>query len=200
MGLVIELMQLSNDELKKITAILFLGILIFNAGGYRLYFDQLESIATNQLIDRLDKNNYADNELIEIRVPLRLPYNINWTNFERIDGEIEWNGKNYNYVKRKFQNDTLIVLCIPSLEKTKINQAQNQFFSIVNDLQQDAGKQRSDLPLKLIKLITAEYISNAYYKIPSLELLNSSTKNNGTNYNLLSGFISCTDQPPDLSC
>lgn len=97
-------------------------------------FDSFEQQASHHLITQLDKENYSDDQLVEMKVPLHMPYQTNWTSFERFNGEIVVDGIQYNYVKRKVWNDTLIVLCIPNHQKMKLNNAREQFFSLVNDL------------------------------------------------------------------
>ena len=77
-----------GSALRKIAAILLLIILLFNWVGYRLVSDFLQHRATIQLQAKLDKNDYREDQLIEIKVPLHLPYQLNWREFERFDGEI----------------------------------------------------------------------------------------------------------------
>ena len=120
--------------LRQTAAILFLMVHLFNIGGYRILFDRFEQQASHHLIAQLDNEEYADDQLMEIKVPLPVPYQTNWSSFERVNGEIVVDGIQYNYVKRKVWNDTLIVLCIPNHQKMKLNSAKEQFFSLVNDL------------------------------------------------------------------
>ena len=129
---------------------------VFNMGGYRLVFDQMEKKSSFQLVQQLDKEEYDDSQLIEMKVPLPMPYLTNWAEFERYNGEIEISGVHYNYVKRKVQNDTLILLCIPNQGKMKLNSAKEQFFSLVNDISTD---NKVPVPTKssALKLITSEY-------------------------------------------
>ena len=120
-------------------------------------FDELENRASYQLVERLDNKEYNDNELIEMKVPLPMPYQTNWSSFERYDGEIEIAGVHYNYVKRKVQNDTLILMCIPNHGKMKLNSAKEQFFSLVNDVSQNGDQKGPSPKSSLIKTITTDY-------------------------------------------
>jgi hypothetical protein len=142
----------------RITAtILLLTIHMFNIGGYRFLFDELESRASYQLMEQLDNKEYNDDDLLEMKVPLPMPYQTSWSSFERFDGEIEINGTHYNYVKRKVVNDTLILMCIPNQGKMKLNSAKEQFFSLVNDISRK-GDQKSPSPKSsVIKSITTDY-------------------------------------------
>jgi len=140
----------------RVIAISLLFIHLFNTGGYQFVFDRLEANASVQMIAKLDKEEYRDDELIEMKVPLPTPYQNNWPAFERYNGEIMIDGVHYNYVKRKVWNDTLIVLCIPNHEKMSLNSAKEQFFSLVNDLDQKS----SDVPApkaNVVKSITTDY-------------------------------------------
>ena len=87
--------------MKRTAAILLLLILSFNWVGYRLLSNYLERYADSQMEASLDNNNYNEKDLVEIRIPLQLPYQTNWTDFQRYDGEVEINGIHYKYVKRK---------------------------------------------------------------------------------------------------
>jgi hypothetical protein len=140
----------------KPVAILLLLIHVFNVGGYRFVFDKLEKDASVQLIDKLDNEEYSDDQLIEMKVPLPMPYQTNWASFERYNGEIQIEGVHYNYVKRKVWNDTLILLCIPNHDKMSLNSAKEQFFSLVNDLDQK-GKDMPAPKANIVKTITTDY-------------------------------------------
>lgn len=63
------------------------------------------------MIASLDKNEYNENELVQIKCVLNAPYIINDIKYERCDGQIEVNGIQYNYVKRMVRNDTLYMYC-----------------------------------------------------------------------------------------
>ena len=91
--------------------------------------------ADQQLEARLDVDDYDISQLIELKVPLNMPYQLNRTDFERVDGEIVIEGILYKYVKRRVFNDSLILLCLPNEQKMKIEGAKKNFFSLVNDLQ-----------------------------------------------------------------
>jgi hypothetical protein len=120
--------------LKRIAAILFMGIFFFNWCGYRLLTDYLEQQANVQLEAQLDRSNYDESQLIEIKVPLNMPYQTSSTDFERVDGEIEIAGIHYKYVKRRIDKGQLVLLCLPNQTKMQLQSARNDFFQLVNDL------------------------------------------------------------------
>jgi hypothetical protein len=90
-------------------------------------FDYFISQTNEHTLQKLDKGNYKDSELIEISIPLNLPYYTSWNEYERYDGEIELNKVHYNFVKRKVVNDTLYLLCLPNEIKTELYKAKNEF-------------------------------------------------------------------------
>lgn len=142
--------------MRQFVAITLLLIHLFNTGGYRIAFDAMAQNASDRLIARLDEDVYREDELIEMKVALPMPYQTNWAEFERYNGEIEINGIHYNYVKRKVWNDTLILKCIPNTGKMTLNSAKEQFFSLVNDLE-SKGKPVPMPEVPVIKSITSEY-------------------------------------------
>jgi hypothetical protein len=142
-------------------AIVLIAVHLFNMGGYRFIFDHFEQKAEEKLVSKLDRSEYKDSELIEVKVPIQLPYQIDWKDFERYDGEIEIEGVHYNYVKRKVQNDTLILLCIPNTDKMKIYNAREEFFSLVNNLQQNTDGQIPPAKNIILKTITTDFNSQS---------------------------------------
>ena len=103
--------------MKKLAAILLLAILIFNWIGYRFVVDYLQHKSDRQLEARLDKNQYDESQLVELKVPIHLPYQTSWAAYERYDGEIALNGTLYKYVERKLSDDTLYLKCLPNTKK-----------------------------------------------------------------------------------
>ncbi len=102
--------------------------------------------ADHQLEARLDVNDYNEASLIELKVPLDLPYQNDWEDFERYDGEITVDGQHYKYVKRKVQDGMLVLKCIPNESKHRIESARDQFFQLANDLQNNDGAKKSEAP------------------------------------------------------
>ena len=182
--------------MKKLAAILLLLILAFNWYGYRLLSAYLEHEAAADMEVRLDLHHYNDEELIEFRVPLNLPYQTNWKEFERFDGEVEIAGVHYKYVKRKVEDGQLVVLCIPNETKMKLQTARDEFFKLVNDLSQPAKKSDKSNP-GVYKSLTTEYwqtiaewnvndagaVVQLHFKSPE--------------FDLLSGILLTSEQPPD---
>jgi hypothetical protein len=107
---------------------------------------------------RLDRNHYNEAELLELRIPIHLEYQINSAAFERVNGEVKVDGILYKYVKRKVTNDTLVLLCIPNHQKMDLQKAWDDFFKNTNDIAQGNNSKKSDNSKSIsFKKITSEY-------------------------------------------
>lgn len=184
--------------MKRVASILLLGILFFNWFGYRLLSDFLQEQANVQLEAQLDENNYDESQLIEMRVTLDLPYQTNWKEFERVDGEIEIDGVLYKYVKRKVENGQLVLLCLPNEAKMRLQTARDDFFKLVNDLQHSSSNKKSTMPATAMNSFSTEYWqekNNWQIAVTCFdEPLNYSCSNTVLNAN---AFIATGEQPPD---
>jgi len=149
---------LYNCILKKITALFIIILFLFNLFGYRIVVDYMQQKADAQLEASLDNNAYDDSQLIELKVPINVPYQTNWSAFQRFDGEVEVNGVLYKYVKRKVVNDTLYVMCIPNTKKMHLQSAKDDFFKISNDLLQNNSKKSDNSKSNLAKIQLTDYI------------------------------------------
>jgi len=180
--------------LKKIAAILLLSLMIFNLAGYRWLFSAIEKNATADLEQKIAAGKYSDEQLVEIRIPLNMPYYTD-KDYETVYGETDWNGEHYRYVKRKVSENTLYLLCLPNKEKTSIVKVKNEFTKTVNDI--PGNEQGSPQKSSLIKLLTAEFRVNEStidinnYSISSLSFVSR-------NADAKDLFIPLTDaQPPE---
>lgn len=92
----------------------------------------------------LDNKRYEDSKLIELKVPLTLPYQIGWSEYQRCDGEIEVDGVLYKLVKRKFANDTLYVMCMLNTRVMHLEMVKNYLIGLSGGLSQDDNAQLPD--------------------------------------------------------
>lgn len=128
--------------------------MVFNFAGYRLLFSAIEKKATANLEQEISSGKYSDEQLIEIRIPLNMPYYTD-KDYENVYGETDWKGEHYRYVKRKVSGNTLYLLCLPNKEKNDIAKVKNEFTKAVNDI--PANKQGSQQKNSFIKLLTSEF-------------------------------------------
>jgi hypothetical protein len=142
--------------MKRAAAILLLFIFLFNWFGYRLLSDYLQHRADTQLESQLDQHQYNEASLIEIRIPLNMPYQNVSSDFERYDGEIEFNGIHYKYVKRKVTNGELVLLCLPNENRMRLMNARDEFFKLVNDLK-NPSQEKNSTPANAIPNPVTEY-------------------------------------------
>ena len=168
--------------------------MIFNLAGYRWLFSAIEENATANLEQKIAAGKYSDEQLVEIRIPLNMPYYSD-KDYENVYGETDWNGEHYRYVKRKVSGNNLYLLCVPNKEKTSIVKVQNEFTKAVNDV--PGNKQGSQEKSGFIKLLTTEFRVNETtfdindYSISSLSFVSR-------NADVRDLFIPLTDaQPPE---
>ncbi len=152
--------------MKKILAILLLGILLFNWVGYRFISDYFEAKAFDEMQANIDINNYSSSELISIKVPFSVPYGRNSIQFEKVSGSMEIKGVSYQYVKRRFYNDTLELLCLPNTAKTSVTNARDEFFKLANDFVNfSTSKKAAPSNHHLTKLSVQDYVGDHYFDI-----------------------------------
>ena len=182
--------------MKKLAAILLMGILLFNWLGYRVLISFLESKADMQLEAEFDENKYDESQLISIKVPVRyLPYYNSSSTFERVDGQIEIKGIQYKYVKKRIFNDSLEMLCIPNHASIKLQTAKNEFFKFSNDLQQDKNPGPHPGPLKIFSL--DYYTATDLFRVSKPHFTVSRISSPYFFFKTLS-YTYIVEQPPDI--
>jgi hypothetical protein len=120
--------------LKKALSIVVLLVFLFNVGGYYIVFWGLRFEADQELTARLDSEHYKANEIIELKIPVTLPYPIRQEGYKRVDGRFEYRGEFFKLVKQKLQNDTLSIVCIRDHEGKNLETRMNEYVKLANAL------------------------------------------------------------------
>lgn len=151
------------------------------------------------MVETIDNGDYSDASLIEIKVPVNMPYSRSQVEYERWNGEIEFNGIHYNYVKRKLCNDTLYLFCIPNISKTQLSNAKTSYAGSISDVS-NAGSDKKQ-PNPFAKKASFE---NEYDQLNTEDLTFTTAaflKHHSTfTDRLATHFIDSPGQPPDLFC
>jgi hypothetical protein len=104
----------------------------------------------------IEQGNISEEEFIVFGIPITLPYQSE-RDFERMEGDFEYEGKHYEMVKKRLKNDTLYVYCINNVaqERLKANLSKHTA-AHVGEL---AGNQAQKSAEKIIKHIIKDYLS-----------------------------------------
>ncbi|RYY69196.1 MAG: hypothetical protein EOO13_10210 [Chitinophagaceae bacterium] len=101
-------------------------IYLVNLAGSSLYMDYLIKKNVHATVQKIDEGKYEPGQLVEVKIPLKLPYYSSSLQYERYYGEVEIKGHNYNYVQRKVLNDTIYLLCLPDYAKNKLQKVKRE--------------------------------------------------------------------------
>ncbi len=124
---------LFREAVKKFIAILLVFLLLFNALGFYGLLEGLRYKTTLELVKRLDNNQYSQEEIVTLKVPFVIPYQLNSSEYERVDGEIEYDGEFYRLVSQKLTNDTLFITCIKDHSSNRIHKALGDYVKTFTD-------------------------------------------------------------------
>jgi hypothetical protein len=159
----------------------------------------MEGRVNTDLEAQLDGNSYDESELISIKVPaIHLGYYTNSSQFERVDGQMEFGGIEYKYVKRRLFNDSLELMCIPNHAIMSLQTAKDEFFRLVNDLQHTGQSKKPSSHPGSSKIFSID-VYTAQDVFTMIDLYATSAKSSSPDFVKFSSFFSPTaDQPPEV--
>ncbi len=176
--------------MKRLVSIGLLLVFLFNVIGYRVFFYYLEKAADQRIEARIASLAEADQSLITVKIPIRLPYQTDWKDFERAEGEVTVNGSVYRYVKQRVYRDTLILMCINDHDKSRLIRGTADYFQKVNDLAAENNKK------PVFKQAQSDYIMDALMiRFPAVGEIRSSYSVFSDNSSY-AGFIRKVKIPP----
>lgn len=165
----------------------------FNLGGYYLLFKALQVTAHDQLIQRLDNEDYTEDQLVELKIPMSLPYsNYLVSDYKRINGRLEHDGEIYKLVKQKLEGDTLYLMAIKDTEEKSLISKFKDFTTKTHDIPLSQKKQSS----QTLKQLQKEYNTLEY--LLTIDRLGIWTKYCPADYDsfLVSPLLEVSTPPP----
>jgi len=173
-----------------------LFIILFNLGGYSLFFQYMIDRSDTKIINQINNNRYHNSDLVEVKIPVNLATLQDWTEFETISGQVQFKNNKYNYAQIKMTRDTLYLLVIPNNDRTKLVNANIIYAKQVNDIPINK-KAHNSLLKKSISESEYHYITVNY---------KSTIPVNGTKcyrdyafLNIIKPFLGVPGQPPEVS-
>lgn len=149
--------------------------------------------AKNDLLQRLDAHDYVEQEVVELRIPLTLPYPLHPRGFQRLDGEFQYQGESYELVKQKLENDTLFLVCIKDVESARIASVLFDYATIANDLPTGAKQALTFLGKLQKDFNTSEFV----YFVESRYLFEQ-TYYTDLKFDLVKQYYPVDSPPPEL--
>lgn len=145
------MVNIKVKTVRNLISLLLASLLFLNVLGYYGVFLGLHYKNDLSMAEKLDAENYKDSETITIKVPVTVPYATDSRDFERIEGEFEYNGEFYRMVKQKLLQDTLFIVCVKDYENKKINQALSSFVKTFSDTPANHQSSNTKTALSFIK-------------------------------------------------
>jgi hypothetical protein len=102
--------------MKRLIAISFLFLLLFNAFGYYLLFGYEQRQERSEQLANLPESAFEI-----VRLPASLYVHLEDTDFEMVDDVYTIEGKTYQVVKRRIVNDKLEIYCLRDFRQDELN-------------------------------------------------------------------------------
>lgn len=155
--------------------------------------------ASDYTESQIDKGAYSEEQLIELKVSLNMPYYQN-TEFQRQSGSVVINGITYSYVEKRILNGYLILKCLPDMKSQQVKERTGNYFAGANGFESSRKNGHSDgkssWKFKVVDYEENLLHSNRFRLIISADKL-FSLHQFFSNYLL----INAPEQPPELfSC
>ena len=120
-------------------------------------------IQANQEISiRIEANQFKDDEVISLKIPMTLPYLMGDGSYRSVTGEVEHHGEFYKLIKQKQDGDTLVIVCVKNQVKKHLVKKMIDYSNLSNDFPASSKKTQS-----LLSKLFKEYASFQQNKIIS---------------------------------
>lgn len=177
--------------MRKFLSVCLIALLMMNILGYYGVFMGLSFRNDTSMRTMLDLDAVEASELIELKVPISVPYVSGSDVFERVDGKFEHLGQVYRLVKQKYFSDTLHILCIKDAQATRINDALSDYVKTFTD--HHSTNSSSKVNFSFIKDYLPQSIGLTNFT-PGTE---EEVVMNGTSKNFISSYFSSITHPPE---
>jgi hypothetical protein len=187
-------------QLKKLATILLSIILAFNLGGYLLLVDYLSYKERNKVQAIIENETYASNHLVELSVPVDLPYLSDWQGWEKHEGMVVINGVPHQFVERKLEAGHMHYKCLPNNGLKQVLSARETFLKLSYDLSNAPAEKGSHHQKVNVKPPVLEIID--FFGKFTLKPLSGQPKipyQQAVNKNFIGAIITVPTPPPDVA-
>lgn len=139
--------------MKRFYCTVFLVLFLLNISGYYVVFLIAEYEITKKVASKIEQTDDNINGNMILKMPMKLPYPPGSNDYERISGEVEYEGELYHLVKQRFYQDTLYIVCIKDYQTKEIREAIGDCVKTFTD--QPAPSSSS---LKIINAFVKDYL------------------------------------------
>jgi len=114
-------MAMKEPLMKRAFSFLLLFLMGLSSIGYYGILLMTKRELARQIVTKIDENaNEIGGDLI-LKIPVPLPYLVDSREYERTDGEINYEGEVYRFIKRRLYHDTLFIVCVRDPNGTAVN-------------------------------------------------------------------------------
>jgi len=172
-----------------------LVLLVYNFLGYYIVFYFQHREVKEDFAEYINQGQYTDADLKLFKVPINIYAQATSSDFSRVEGDFEHNGKFYEIIKQQILNDTIYTYCLN-------NEKEEQLLARLYDHIQNQGldtkssKSKNDNPFKnLLK----EYLQKNNTNFASI-MVSYIKVETATKYKINFSFIypSIPNPPPEL--
>lgn len=107
--------------MKKLLAIFLLSLHLFSLYGSMAVYAYCVYRSDKLFNEEINKSNYKIDDLVEVKVPVKMPTIQNWQEYVSISGQVQLKDNCYNYVKLKMTRDTMYLMCVPNYKTTRLS-------------------------------------------------------------------------------
>lgn len=137
--------------MRKLISFGLIGLFLLNVLGYYGLFFGLQYKNNLSINQQLDLDKYNEDQAITIKFPITIPYATDSRDFERVNGEFEYNGEFYRLVKQRLTRDTLHIICVKDLQSKRIHRALTTYVKTFSDKPVDNSQGSSKSTIDFIK-------------------------------------------------
>lgn len=144
--------------LRRLISIFLITTVLLNTIGIYMLIVGIKFRNEQVLIQKLDQGDIDESRSITLKIPLAIPYHVDsYTEYERKNGEFEFQGEFFRLVKQKIQQDTVYLVCVKDLRGKAIHQALKDYVKTFSDKPVEKG----DPTTKLVQNLIKDYISSS---------------------------------------
>lgn len=118
--------------MRRLATIFLLGVFLFNALGFYGILVGLKWKNAREMSQLLS----ASDDVLPTRtfkVPLNIPYGVDSKDYEKVEGEFQFEGETYRLVKQRYLRDTLELVVVKDVKSQEINQALADYVKTFTD-------------------------------------------------------------------
>lgn len=180
--------------MNRLIAISLLLIFMLHYLGYYFFYVATKYHINKEWESKIENRVLSEQDFNYLALPISLPYQPSQELYQPANESLEFDGKFYRLVKKRYANDTLHIIYVDDFKTQHLKKSFKEWINVIyQEKNPDSGRQ-----IVISSFDKNYFLQDFHFEMPIPEIATIETEEHYTNH-YVSSFVHAIDHPPKFT-